>query len=1455
MSNTPLDKQTTEENNNVPLDGYGDQEGPLGSRPENAEEIYLATGQEDISVAEAKSSSIQDNIGAINRLIEESYGLQRPLADVAGKFEYARLKTADFMEDPDYYLEQALTVSDPEVSPTDVRAAVNQQIGWEMIQQLSNQEKAEGGWGDAILDFGAFAIREATIGVVEAWTDRTERRGTELLWHQLNDKPSEFKVWFQSWIDDAREEGLRDNTSWSISQLETEFMSAGFDRDAGLKKAFSLLDIAFPLLPYKSALTLPSKLARTTTRIGRVAAIRGAEEAAEVAVNATTKRLDPETATVAGPGSLNPHPQPVPVAEGWYARAMARNDLLKRVDGLYRSGAAGRALTDEEMAKAISRASDDFTARVGSPIVSTAVEALELGRYAIKASFGKSDGSVFKPLPDGSAPQGVKELAKKLGGTVEQVDPTDASKGYVATMRENLAVRNAVDAIDPDELIRMERGIVRNTFGKVFGNWAMGSAALRDVEALTTGVQLGEGFSAAVKREFMQEAKKIGKIGADDKGYINTIIGKLRDDPVEATRRSWYTPEEFALKYEELAGVKPSQKVQEAYQAAVDISDTAAAMKAVRMLDNYLEKGYKTIDLGDIQVPAKPYGAKPGPDDLVYDAELGQTFRYKNIIKYNEEIGTIYKMDKPQFDGVEYAVKPKAVKELDPKDVMGYNAGGQRLNPNANYFVTAGVGNRMKAMLSAFTENEARLAAKELDEIRAKYVDQSLTDADVARLNSWNREITTVEQLAEHMRLHGWKFTDTPITFKARNDDILDVATDEAQYGMKVDEYINNDLRRNDVVLPQYGGGKSYNIDPLSAIGQQFNNAATEFAYRHYTDRAIIGWVKEAQRRGRNWFPTGVAPDDYRTLFAKAEITGTDSFARRMREIRATNMRRMHMKSDSARTMEGLGQQVAEFVFEKGGKVGKAMAPSLRGNMADKLTNKMLTLGYHSAFGFLNTSQVFIQGSHALTIMAISPRFGSKGATLALLSRAFSHEAPEVVEEFSKRVSGLVGYKHEEVLEMMEYLRTSGRDVIDGDAIEAGTGVGYGISGFGGENYMPSALRKSWEQTKKVGNIGLEVGLTPFNMGERLSRRTGIFTAIMEFKAKNPGVSLNSDVARRWITRREQDLTFNMTTSSRPLAQSGLMKVPTQWLSHTFRSMEQVFVGRNFTKAERAKMAAVLFPMYGLSGFGAASAASYIAEKLGWSEDSAAYTTLKWGVIDGLTDWLMPDTLGKQGTGLAPRLTPIGAILETHRKIQEGSFLEVIGGPSTQIAGGFVNAFGGAFGNLIHGRDVALTEDLVKILRQPSGIDNVFKAWGIFQNGIYRSKNGVSIPGEMGTTDGIMTLLGVTTLKQTEWYNTKTQLFMSNRKFQEARKDYERDAEVAIAMMDSPDTFDRGLEMMNELHAKIALSGFSYYQQTELRQAIMKRAGDQFITVQQQLWELERNMDEQRLGKVLGRYE
>ena len=117
-----------------------------------------------------------------------------------------------------------------------------------------------------------------------------------------------------------------------------------------------------------------------------------------------------------------------------------------------------------------------------------------------------------------------------------------------------------------------------------------------------------------------------------------------------------------------------------------------------------------------------------------------------------------------------------------------------------------------------------------------------------------------------------------------------------------------------------------------------------------------------------------------------------------------------------------------------------------------------------------------------------------------------------------------------------------------------------------------------------------------------------------------------------------------------------------------------------------------------------------------------------------------------------------------------------------------------------------------------------------------------------------MTLFGVTTLKQTEWYQARTEMFRTDRHFSKVRKDFNRDAEKAFSMLEDPKTRDRGIEMIDELHGKITLSGLSFTKQTELRRAISRRLEDEWVNLQEKLMDQERYIDEQRLGKVLGRF-
>jgi len=1409
---------------------------------ESIQEAFMATNK-DVEPNQAKQM-LFESANPIEALIRDKFYTEEMKAEELEKaYKDAQFKTKDFFENPDFFYEQAVTLADDTVSPLDIRVAVNLAIEQRILEDLSAQE--ETGLIDRVLDFGAYIAREATVGIPETLTDRTERLGAEFLFNRMKMSNSEYKEWFQQTVNEIMQEGIRENDANKIDWLKSVVANNGYDRDANINKAFAIAD----LIGIGELATLGFKVARTATkpatRIGRVAELEGPEQAARIGEGIAARNIDPEVNADLGPRVVNPHAPTVATPEGWYSRALRENQLADEISTIYKSGAMGRVVDEDALRTSVAATVSKFRQRVDNPVYKSDLEETGFGNYTVNIQLGKTtDGTPYKPTPRGEPSAGVNRLAEKTGGEVVPVkNSADELQGYVVQYRENVDLSKEVGAIDPDELLRMERGIVRNTLGRVFGNTLMGSTALRGVDRLTTLAQMGESAQSAVKGVFQKEAKKINALGPSDRATLASIVGKLRDDPVEAVRRGWYSEEEFAVRYAELTGRQPSQKVIDAYDAEVAISNTAAVIRANNIMRTYVQKGYRAVEMPDgIRVPAKTTStSKIGADEYILD--LNDNVRlYKNEIDAGFDV---WKLDRDDL-GVRYVTKPRKVDALEPQDVMGFNAGGPRTNPNANYFVVLGREGRFpKSLLTTFTDTDAFTAKTQLENIQTALIQgEGNIDDVIAANNDWNPAITNLEELRRFSDENNWNLEEGKIAYKERNSYVQDVDADDASFQMTFSDYVEKDMSRQDRVLPEFGGKKTYNVDPMDTITQQFGTAVQELANHAYTYNAMVGWVKSAQKAGVNWFKEGVSPNDYRTLFMQAEIKGNTAFDRRMKEIRDIEMRRMGVKSAAVETMEDLGRQASEYVFQK------THIPTRLGDPS----NALLNIGFQSAFGFLNVSQAFVQGSHAATVIAISPKHGFRGASMALTMRSLYHKSPEVVDLGIQRLSKYYNMPEDEIKEIMEYVRTSGREVVDAEAIEQGTGVSYGISGFQGESYKPSVLRKAWLSTKKTARKGMDLGLIPFNQGERLGRLTGTYTAILEFKAKNPGVSLTSDRARMWISRRDQDLTFNMTAVGRPQIQSGLMRVPTQWLSHTFRAMESVFVGRNFTKAERIRMFGILMPFYGAAGFGLTHAADSLADYFGVEPDSTKFTFLKWGAIDALTDYLMEDTDGKVGTGLAGRLAPAGAVVETYRKIKEGQFIEVVGGPSGDITGGIADAFIEAYSSLRDNRGTMLSDDVIKILRQPSGIDNIAKAYGIFNNGIYRSKNGITIPGEMGTTEGILQLLGIGSLKQAEWYDTRRTMFTSNKKLTKFRKEINTEANYAFDLLKG-DTADKekAFKLFNELKVKIDMSGFSPEIQTSLRKSMNRRLDDQFFNVYETLLRADQDAEAERLRSVLGR--
>jgi hypothetical protein len=1401
---------------NINFKSLDEQFGLVEKQTDRTEDIVAVTGEE-LGTEEAKAKVRQAKTDPYYQVFQQGYAENKSVEQLSIEATDIGQKNEEFNSNPEFISEQALAVNNYDYSALDARVATNYQIANEILSDRKFELYTSKTPFARTLDTVDRFLRDMTVvGTFEGITAKTEKQSREILTAASTKTAQEFKVWFEAYADEVAEEGfLRGNTIGALEALGGEVSGAGFDPNKNIAMVLSALDlIAVGQLASIGVKSTVKTAMKSSTIIGRVGAIRGSKEASESAEKVLANTPDAEVLGNVGPSSLDLAPQPVRPSAADFTSKFAESEIIKGIDDLYQKGAFGRVASPEAVKLAGVKIADKYRKKVTNPVFDFKVLDEGLGNFVATVKFGKAvDGSPYKALADGSAPRGVQELAEEISEKVETarvapVDVNDLSKGYVIEVSERINLVGLQKSFD--ESLGLEAGIVRDTLGKVMNNSVMASSAARDVDRLTRYAQMGESGRAAVKEIIEPYTKAMQRLNAKERYTLQAVYTQLRDG-ADANLRVRYTEGEFAVKYQQIhpTGLAPSEKAIDGYNALAAVEESDYLLKTSMMLNKYVEKGYKnSVEVTDgYYAPAKKVNRADVPDDAkIFDGEFSGKIRKQDIEP--DEI-PIWKLDKPTSGGQEYVVKPTQLRMIEPTDVMGYNPGGSRSNPALNYFIVLG-DKRLKALMGTFSEKQARTAVEQISRIQRALLDNDSSIDDIIRANNnWNPDVENLEDLQKFSEAEGWDLTRGNIAYRGRNDDILsgDVDGSDVFTGMNLDDYVSADMRRNDNVLMDFGGGKAYNEDPINSVLAQMGNSVFTYSNRAYAQNAMVGWVKKAQEKGRFWFPDGVLPSDYETLFRNATIKGTDEFSRRMVELRNITMRRLNMKDEAASFMERQGQAMAEAIFDRTG---------IQLNLGDP-TNGLLKIGFQSAFGFGNVSQFFMQGFHATTIMAISPKYGLKGAYMAIpLRGALRANTPELQKLALQRVAKAADISEKDAGELIEFMRTSGRAVVDGDAIEDGTGVGFGISGWNGESMKYSALSGVGYNISKTVTKGLDLGLMPFKSGERLARMTGINTAFFEFKAKFPNVSALSDEARLWITRREQDLTFNMSSVARGQVQAGFMKVPTQWLSYTLRSMEQIFVGRNFTKAERARLFTVLMPMYGLTGFGLENAADYVGEKLGFAPDGSLYIGLKYGMIDGLVAELGGDV----EVGFGQRLAPVGAITDTYKKIFQEDVATAALGPSGEIAGGVFSAAWSAITALVHGQTATVTEDVIKLLRQPSGIDNVAKAIGIYKNGIYRSKNGIELESQMTTGDAIMALGGFTPLEVVENYSRLNKQYTSKKKFNKFRKEVNRDSERIFGLMtgDRSD-IDKAIQLMTELHERIALSGFSSSDMATLRKS------------------------------------
>lgn len=1417
-----------------------------------AMEIALATG---VSVEEVEQSVLREgrrleqqaNITQLQNANQDQYldaAYEEGLSpdEAAQQLKDTSVKTREFIDLPEFVLSQALNMGDGEVNPYAARAITNMEVFDRLLmEELEANDvgffKSTLRWLDVNL------LRHLVFGIAEDLTFRSNREGEEILQAFNSMAPAEFTDWAKDYIADRKSEGIfsRDSLT-NLQKISNDARYLGSDPAAGFWSAFAVADIASLGLAQAATRGVRATAAATARTPGKVREAFNARNAVDVTTvlrddiegAATLARTIDDTGVQASeelagrglPKSFDAFTGPESRPNGVAVRDFTRKNLLvEKLERLNRRGSFGeyvsRGTLQAEAARIALRISDnmsDVAAGFRHVLVGEGSE-----DYKVIVRMGKDgSGAAFRRKMDA-------EAIAASDPSLRVVKDESRSKAWWVEYEERVNVLGL-----PEKMERVAFGnIVTDGINKMFG-----AATPRLGDTLGAKFVQAEAGQSLVGDLVKPYEKAISGVKGVEQQNLADFMTQLRDGDLSYMRKA-PARESFESMYTTMYGAKPSQKVTDAYEALQDISDASWHIQSSQRLKRIVAEGGVSVNIAD-DFEAIGYRVTSIPEgERIFDPITGRS------LKEAPKDAIIFKIPSIYNDHL-YVTNVKSTRVLERVDVMPYNVGGPRPNEQFRYFVgtvkeqTLASGNKVnvgfRTILGSFGQSQAKVAVRELNNI-TDAVQKLLEKAqvrDIAELqlsrqdyeelgdviranNNWNKHVTDLEDLKDLARRYGFSFTERFVG-KARDEKVSigEAGVDPAMSGVTFGEAIGTriNMKRGDNLLMEFGGKKAVNNNPLNNISDQFGSEVFGYANRAASQNALVGWVKLAEEAGGLVeFPAGVPKNDFLNRFLGAKVTTTGPYndlAAQLRDQQAVIKRMLNQPTFFSEAYESVTSKAAEFIFEKTGRKTILGVDLTKTDPASRL----MQVGFYSKFGFLNADQFILQGLHSLTIAAISPKQGIKAMGLATPVMALAHlkgPARKVALDRLEK-SGLVDI--EEMKTLLQYIDESGRFNIDTQVIELQQPNTFGPA---------STLTQG--ATKRVGDL-LDKSTFFFKEGERVTRTTGLITAFLEHRAKRPNIDPLSPEGKRWITNREQDLTFRMTTASRSTFQSGPMRVPTQWLTFSFRALENIVVGRNFTVAERAGMFAVMGPIYGLTGLGAGKMAGYVTEKLGYQSDDPAAVKVFNNVKYGLLDEILSYALGTE-TAYATRVAPVDQFFDLYKKLFDGtseySFAAVLLGPSGEIFQDMLGPGLRAIKNMVSGRTEMVREDLTRVLRNISTVDKAVKIRELIESGNYRSRTRRIAVSGLESEAAAAVLFGALPAPVQNYYDFNEMIYKKNDKYRSFQSEMKSKAELAYTLLTEGDEADmiRGERLWEEINDEIHASNFSNSLKISLQKSLI----------------------------------
>ena len=1361
-----------------------------------------------------------------------------------------RTEKGENMTMPEYLLLQNLMLSDNDVNPYATRTLTNMNI-WNNLIQKELETNDQTGFGKVMTFLDVNVLREITIGAFENVTFRSNREGKEIR-KAFNDLTTdEFTRWAAEYIEERKNEGFFSTDSiWNLYKAANDATYLGDDPMAGAMALFGVVDIA--TLGSSKIITAPIKgatkgmittakerglkavsLTKSRSPVDTVA-VMGDEVEAAVVANKLVDDAGVQTDQINAGRSVSQDLDPVPSPTERPSLVVTRQAGLKgfiteALETMNRRGSFAELLPKhiiDELAATTARRIADKT---NDTRLNSYTKPLDDGSddYRFVVRLGKDgSGAAFRRKMDAEA-IAAKDPSLK-------VVKKEQGRGWFVEAETRLDIAEQA----PIAEIVQKSDFIRDTINKT-----VGAATVRLGDKLGAKFLQAESGQALIGKLIKPYAKTINAVKGKERENLGDFMTQLRDGRYSYLRTA-PTKESFESLYKLHYGSRPEQRTIDAYEALIDINDASWHIKSSERLKRAVTaKGVFAEFTDDFGTVAYKVENKAAIDDeFIFDIASQKIIRRDKL----KEDAIVFKTSEP-YAGHIYFTNVKSTRPLERIDIMPYNIGGPRTNAEFRWFLGTVKEERLysgklsslgfKTFLGSFGKDQIVLARKQINVISTR-INQLMKANNVSDLqqltltkveyddlgdiiranNSWNKQITDLEDIQKLGKKYRFNFNEE-FVFKARDEKISTV--DEAggdltrlgiTFGEDVGTMLNSQkMRRGDTPLMEFGGKLAVNDSPIVAMADQFGTEAFGYANRAATQNAIDGWNKLAARNEAlitNW-------DDLKNLdpmvrFMRAEVTKTGKFndvAAQLREQQAIIKRRLNQPTPLSTSWETFTTAATEAVFSitnrkiDFSKIGVTSDPS----------SQLLKVGFYSKFGFFNPDQFFLQGLHATTIAAVSPRAGTKAMGMAVPMMIIAQLPDSATRATAiRRFARMSGMTEDEIRTLVQYIDESGRNIIDNQVIELQAPQKFGV-----------ASNLSQKAQGYVGDF-LDKSTFFFREGERYGRLTGIITAFLEHRAKRPDIDPLSPDGKAWITNREQSLTFRMTSASRSFAQSGPMRVPTQWLTFTLRAMENIVVGREFTQGERFRMALILGPAWGLTGIGMGKSTGYVVEKLGYnpSEPEALekFNQLKYGFFDQLLGW----GFGTD-TAYAERAAPLGQVKDTLRKLKEESLMTTLLGPSGEIFGDMKSAVTNAIMSMIGGRPESVREDLTSLVRNISTVDKTVKIVELIETGNYKGRTRKQVVSNLGKGDAAAVLFGATPAPVQNYYDFNEMVFEENAEVKKLTSRLEQKARLATDLLTSGDERDivRGDKLWIEISEELWSSNLSYQLKTSIQNRLV----------------------------------